>query len=213
VVARREGFLLRRWTARRALAARLGLAPDFPSLATIVIRRDAQGAPTAWRSGRPLPVSMSLSDRAGRACCVVGPPGLALGCDLERVEPRSEAFVTDFLTVREQLFVMAAEEDERDLRPALLWSAKESALKALGVGLRRDTRSLEVVLSPPAAGETWSPLAVSAVEGRHFAGWWRRVDDLVLTVLADPPAAAPTSLAPTVTESPWARSVPGPALV
>jgi 4'-phosphopantetheinyl transferase len=197
LAVRRDGFLLRRWTARRALAARLGL--DAPSLSGVTVQRDALGAPTAWRDGRRIPVTLSLTDRAGRACCVVGPAGLGLGCDLERIEPRSAAFVRDFLTAREQVFVRTGEGDDQDLRPALVWSAKESALKALGIGLRRDTRSLEVDLPAelPTEGvpDGWSPLTVRAADGRRFDGWWRREADLVLTVATDRPTRPPRRLA------------------
>jgi 4'-phosphopantetheinyl transferase len=195
VGVRREAFRLRRWTARRALSSRLGLDEDERSLARLAFRRDALGAPQAWRDAAPLAVSVSLSDRDGRAVCVVGPPDLALGCDLERVEPRSAAFLGDFLTPRERLFVAAAASaDDHDLRAALVWSGKESALKALGVGLRRDTRSLEVAVEEASAPGGWSPLHVTTTEGRRFAGWWRRAQDLVLTIAADPPPGVPAAL-------------------
>ena len=70
---------------------------------------------------------------------------MALGCDLELVEPRSDRFVADYLTAAEQQLVLGAG-PERDLVANLIWSAKESALKVLRVGLRRDTRSVEVTL-------------------------------------------------------------------
>jgi 4'-phosphopantetheinyl transferase len=64
----------------------------------------------------------------------------------------------------------------------LIWSAKESALKVLGTGLRRDTRSVEVIvaeLNPPQ--HTWSPLEVRTDEGAVFPGWWRDSGAFLLT--------------------------------
>ena len=70
------------------------------SLARIEVRHRSSGAPYVHLDGRPAAVDVSLSDRAGWAVCLVGPPGSAesgtLGIDLEVVEPRSDEFVTDF---------------------------------------------------------------------------------------------------------------------
>ena len=39
----------------------------------------------------------------------------------------------------------------------LIWSAKESALKVLRTGLRRDTRSVDVSLLPDPPVDGWQP--------------------------------------------------------
>ncbi len=127
---------------------------------------------------------VSLSDRAGCAVCLVTAEPADVGCDIEIVEPRSAAFVRDYLTEREARFVEAAGE-ARDMAANLFWSAKESALKVLRTGLRRDTRSVEVTvadLRPPEF--TWSPLEVRTVEGPVFPGWWRRSGPFLFTVCA-----------------------------
>jgi 4'-phosphopantetheinyl transferase len=192
VAVRRDAFRLRRWTARQAVADWLGPDHGPGSWSRVEVRREPLGAPVAWVDGVPAPLSLSLSDRAGRAVCAVGLPGLALGCDLERIERRRAGFLADFLTADEQRVVaIAPGGEERDLRAAVVWSAKEAALKALRVGLRRDTRSVEVVPGwTPAAGG-WFPVAAHAIEGRSFRGWWRREQDLVLTILAEPKVARP----------------------
>jgi 4'-phosphopantetheinyl transferase len=85
--------------------------------------------------------------------------------------------------------------EEHDLRVALTWSAKESALKVLRVGLRRDTRDVEVDLEGVDEAEGWHPFeARLRPERRRLHGWWCRRKDLVLTIAsnascADPPAA------------------------
>ena len=50
------------------------------------------------------------------------------------IEPRSDAFVADYFTIEEQALVARASAADRDRILALLWSGKESALKALREG-------------------------------------------------------------------------------
>lgn len=131
--------------------------------------------------------------RAGRALCMLAPPGTVLGCDLELIEPRSEAFVQDYFTAAESALVTAAPEAVRPLLAKLLWSAKESALKALRTGLRLDTRSVEIALDEKALDRPgWKPFrARLAATDEVFAGWWSRRDDLILTLCASPQGLAP----------------------
>ncbi|NLN10312.1 MAG: 4'-phosphopantetheinyl transferase superfamily protein, partial [Acidobacteria bacterium] len=149
---RRSEFRLGRFTAKRALALALGHEAEPAALAGFEIGRAPDGAPAPALGGQPAPRAISMSDRADQAVCLVGPPELALGIDLELVEPRSAGFVTDFLTAAEQQRVAAAAgEEERALAANLIWSAKEAALKVLRTGLRRSTLSVEVRLDagPP----------------------------------------------------------------
>jgi 4'-phosphopantetheinyl transferase len=192
---RRTEFRLGRWTAKQALALFLGRGDSVDALRTIEIDRAPDGAPAPLVDGRPADAYVTMTDRADQAVCLVGAPGRAIGCDLELVEPRSAAFVADFLTAAEQRLVAAAADgDARELLANLAWSAKESALKVLRTGLRRDTRSVEVSLpgGPPVDG--WSPLRVRASEGTVFPGWWQRFGAFVLTVAATAPFEPPVPL-------------------
>jgi 4'-phosphopantetheinyl transferase len=191
---RRTEFLLRRLVAKHAIASVTGLPNDSATLAGVEVRNAPSGAPYVCVDGVPIDVGVSISDRAGWAVCVTScAPGpavpLAVGCDLELVEPRSPGFVGDFLTVTEQRLVGAcAVGEQRDQLVNLIWSAKESALKVLGTGLRRDTRTLDVSPAPPRA-DGWGTLAVRAAEDTVFSGWWRREGRFLLTVATQ--AAAP----------------------
>jgi len=196
---RRTEYLVRRWTAKHAVAAEAGLPVDPVSLARIEVRNAASGAPEVWVDDRHAGLGVSLTDRAGWAVCLVsgelvsGVPR-AVGCDLELVEPRSPAFVRDFLTEAEQRLVQAAGSDvDRQVVANLVWSAKESALKVLRTGLRRDTRTVEVTLSAPGY-DGWGALSVCAVEGTVFHGWWRRDGRFLLTVVAEVAASPPVAL-------------------
>jgi len=209
---RRTEYLLRRLAAKHAVAAALGLAGD---LARIEVRNAPSGAPYVLVDGAPCGLEVSISDRAGWAVCLVGPAAgpaqredrslrgpqsqadFAVGCDLELVEPRSSGFLRDFLTGPEQRYVAAQPDaDARDAAANLVWSAKESALKVLRTGLRRDTRSVEVTVHTvhrgPAGG--WAPLSVGSVEGVTFPGWWRRDGQFLVTVAASAPVPPPVAL-------------------
>lgn len=167
---RRADFLLGRWTLKLAVARALGWPEDPATLARIEGRTAADGAPELHVDGQPAQWGVSLTDRAGCAVCLVAAPQAPVGCDVELVEARSDAFVRGYLTEREARLVAAAG-PARDAAANLIWSAKESALKVLRTGLRRDTRSVEVTLAglqPPE--RTWSPLQVRTAEGAVFDG-------------------------------------------
>ena len=186
---RRRDWRLGRWTAKQAVATWLG--PSWPT-AEIVAASD--GAPEAFVSGQPAPLAISLTHRSGMAVCAVGPVGSYFGCDLEAVEPRSDAFVHDWFSPSEHALIERASPADRSVVTNLVWSAKESALKALREGLRLDTR--EVVVSPgDQVADGWTPLAVEHTSsGLRMPGSWRMLAGHVLTIVARPgPAVASVS--------------------
>jgi 4'-phosphopantetheinyl transferase len=134
-------------------------------------------------------VAISLSHSFGTALCTLAPPGFTFGCDLETVEPRSDAFVADYFTVDENNLIARSPRQQRPLLLALLWSAKESALKALRVGLWFDTRCMSVSpvddWHPNGNPDTWRSLRVRYSGGMVFHGCWRIQDHLVRTVVSD----------------------------
>jgi 4'-phosphopantetheinyl transferase len=190
---RRADWRLGRWAAKKALTAWLKqpIAPEH-----IAIHPTPDGAPEMLLDGAPAPVVISYSHRAGRALCMLAPPGTVLGCDLELIEPRTDAFVADYFTAAERDLVTTSPETDRPLLANLLWSAKESALKALRTGLRMDTRNVEVELENGSRnGSGWQALRVRLVEtGEVFQGWWRREGDFLLTLCASPPPGEPALL-------------------
>lgn len=202
---RRADWRLGRWTAKHAVAACLNLRTDLQALAEIEILAASSGAPEVLLHGQPAGIAISLSHRDHTALCTVAPAGTSIGCDLETVEPRCDAFVDDYFTAEEKALIARASVQEQPLLLALLWSAKESALKALHVGLRLDTRCMCVSPadeSPQPGGEKWQdpcpvfqslnpdawrPLRVRYSGGRVFGGWWRFKDHLVRTAVSDLP--------------------------
>jgi len=213
---RRSDWLLGRWTAKNALAICLGLFTKPETLREIEIRPTPSGAPEAFVRNQPAAATLSLSHRAGVGACTVVASRVALGCDLEWIEPRSAAFAADYFAPEEQALIANATVEDRDPLLALLWSGKESALKALRDGLRRDTRSVIVTFSSPVnvlsalrerslvepslsnrllSGEVdWNQLCVRAGTGETFCGWWTQSGSLLRTLVAAPPFNPPVLL-------------------
>jgi 4'-phosphopantetheinyl transferase len=173
----------------------LKVPADPQVLASIEIRPAASGAPEAFFQNKPAAATVSLSHRAGIAACAVACSSGVLGCDIETIEQRSDAFVADYFTTEEQSFVAEASAVDRLRLLALLWSAKESALKALHEGLRLDARN--VIVSPGDAEfdfDCWNPIVVRHSYRRVFCGWWRHADRIVRTLVAAPAPNPPIRL-------------------
>lgn len=216
---RRNDWRLGRWTAKCAIAACLGWRVESSVLDRIEIRPATSGAPEAFIAEQRAALGVSLSHCAGRAIAAIVPSGAAVGCDLEKIEPRLDTFVSDYFTTEEQLLVENMPAPSRPALVTLLWSAKESALKALGQGLRLDTRSISVngqgmsgplpagfqmapdqgnqhaLCGPGQAG--WLSLQVCCRDGgRTFYGWWQTNSDLVRTLVTDAQLPPPVLLNP-----------------
>ena len=185
---RRADWRLGRWTAKTVLATLWGAGSDDQSLSKIEIRAAASGAPEVFVNGAAVTTTISLTHRDGLAACAVIPGRRALGCDLETIEPRSPAFICDYFTLDEQDFIRSG---DSGLRATLLWSAKESALKAMHLGLRADTRSVMVSIKNEFAKLTeanaalWRPLRVRGLSQCFVEGFWQAEDRFVRTIVAD----------------------------
>jgi len=109
----------------------------------------------------------------------------------------------------EQVMLEGMPKEKQALITTLLWSAKESALKALHWGLRLDTKCLQVHFPDTEAAQTdetwrgtypiqfpnsqgleeetsadiWHPIEVKLRGLPSFIGWWRNPDQFVRTVL------------------------------
>ena len=218
---RRRDWRLGRWTAKHAFAACLGLPADHRSLANTELIASPSGEPGIFILDERAPVTISISHSAGMAVCAIALTDAALGCDLERIEPRCDAFVRDYFTGEEQELLAESSADLHSLLVNLLWSAKESALKALHEGLRLDTRC--VVVSPAsvlvsqvenvrdnahkeaanqpdsvshhlAAHTGWHSLLVRHAHGQTFHGWWQTSGSFVRTMVSSPLSAPPVFL-------------------
>lgn len=207
---RRAEWRLGRWTAKCVLAAYQRAKSDlrtrdFMNLnspdaqvglyRTIEIRAATDGAPEAFMNAEPLPIPLSISHRNEIGFCVINPLGSTVGCDLEMIEPRSDDFIADYFTPEEQQRLAQAPEQDRYWLATLIWSAKESALKALRQGLRLDTRRVIVDLDMNGKNKDWKLLSVGQTEvSRTFHGWWRIDGKFVQTIVAEPSMPPPITL-------------------
>jgi 4'-phosphopantetheinyl transferase len=184
---RRNDWRLGRWTAKQAIRAFLRLDPDV-DLSRFEIRAAADGAPEVFMRNEPAEVMISISHAGGRSFCTAGPPGAALGCDIEQLEPRGELLATDYFTPEETELARSADPENRILVTNLIWSAKESVLKALREGLRRDTRDISIqpeLTAPTEQENVWSHWAGRCRQtSREFQGRWRADSRFVYTVTA-----------------------------
>ena len=192
---RRNDWLLGRWTAKEAVRSYLSLTGcEVPQHASLEIRSAPDGAPEAFLAGDPVGVALALSHCRDHGFCAVAPAGVALGCDLEAVEPREPPFIADYFNDSERERIMCAPAAEQPLLATLLWGAKESVLKCLREGLRRDTRSVAVHLCA-ANSPGWNPFTACCEEsGRPFHGWWRCVLPFVQTMASSIPSHEPVGL-------------------
>jgi len=189
VPKRRSDWRLGRWTAKQAVASLLGNAHD---LAHIEIVAEASGEPTVALPNEIAGLAISLTHCAGVAACAVVEHGV-VGCDIEVVAERGAAFLADYFTSQEQALIASAGAESARMA-TVIWSAKESALKAVREGLRRDTRSVYVSRIDADEPSTWSALTVRCDTGEVFEGWWCEADGLVRNLLAAPAPSIPVPL-------------------
>jgi 4'-phosphopantetheinyl transferase len=118
----------------------------------------------------------------------------ALGCDLEALEPRTPAFLREWLGPSERDLVWAQAPERRKLAANLVWTAKEAASKARREGLRLNVRQATVEVDGlDQQPDSWAPLRITWREGLVESGWWRGESGWVMTVVGDPPTEAPPS--------------------
>lgn len=185
VPKRRADWLLGRWAAKRALVV-AGLARSEEEASVLAA---ASGAPEAFVLGRPAAVVLSLTHSHGVAVAALGPAGARVGVDLERIEERAPSFAGDWFTEAEQEFVVAT--GASALAATLVWSAKESVMKAIREGLRIPAKEVEVTPERGPADGAWRPFEARGPGGDGWGGWWRAEGGFVLSAAADPPSGPP----------------------
>lgn len=186
---RRDEWLLARWAAK-SLAQSLSSYRHYP-LNEIEIHNTPEGVPYILQSGgaaSPDYLTISHSDRFA-LCAISQDPAIHIGIDLENIEPRTDAFVEDYFTLMEQKLVEFSPLEIRQTVINLIWSTKESMLKALGVGLHWDLRKVEVrqidgILTFDVNPYGWQKMQIGDPQcgGRQWAGWWQCRNGFILTL-------------------------------
>ena len=184
IAKRRDDWRLGRWTAKSLADAVFGVP-----LHHVEVRAAADGAPDVLVDGVPAGWSLSVSHRDGVAVAAVAPLPAGVGIDIETLEPRSDAFVREWLSADEQAALPSAG-TARDRCVLCCWTGKEASAKVLREGLRLDVR--QAVVSAGSVAATWTPLEVTwRTEGITHHGWWQHDDSTVIAVVTDPPTDRP----------------------
>jgi len=188
VPKRRGDWLLGRWVAKRALV----LAGEAETENGVAIVASASGAPEAFLpNGHPVGVSLSLTHSHGVAVAALGLAEIRLGVDLEAIEERPAAFLADWFTPAEQAFVAESDAGTAALAATLVWSAKESVMKALREGLRIPPKAVEVLPERGPADGSWRPFVARGPGDDAWRGWWRTDAGFVLCAVASPASGPP----------------------
>lgn len=178
----------RRAVIRRALyRALLGVVLDLPAN-RVPIGRDRGGQPCLRGSLGRNGAAISFSSRGSKAALAYAASG-AVGVDVERVDPQrlDASFASHALHPREHEIFLSVHADERPRWLASTWSFKESLLKAAGIGLEVDPRTVEIQVPPrlPISGEVALP------RGVLHGGWLWTSPESVLTLAMQPACGWP----------------------
>ncbi|MEW6775120.1 MAG: SDR family NAD(P)-dependent oxidoreductase [Bdellovibrionota bacterium] len=184
---RKDEWLAGRLASRQALKA-------FGIDAPVHVTHDESGEPK-FVGDLGERFGLTISHSHIWACAVVfertGPIGehRVLGLDVERIEQRPAAFLEDHFTDEERRWVTSGGADA-PFRATVLWSLKESALKALGTGLRLRPADVAVqVLGANGHGEARVQLTGEAQARQRslglaeFEGRYTRDAEFVVTVV------------------------------
>lgn len=156
----RISFMAGRYLLRRLLSAHTGTSPR-----EIVLVADEQGKPSL--EGRNTP-QFSLANADGMVAVAVASGCERIGIDCERADAEIEEAALDaYCSSDERRRFGELPAQERARAAVQLWALKESHLKALGVGLREDPRSISF---------SWeNGLPIAAHDGERDRRWFHRL--------------------------------------
>jgi len=181
---RRMEWLLGRLTAKTLLTRCLSELATVP-FDHITIGNHPEGAPFVSIEGLSTPIQLSISHRQGMAVAALSVnPGISLGIDLEWVEDHPQSFYEDFFTPGELDIMAGMPADRQAWVGTLIWSAKEAVLKALGKGLRMDTRTVDITGIARTTVDGWGSydLRIANPNQETWNTMWRELGPYLLTL-------------------------------
>ena len=182
---RARDWLSGRWVAKNLIFSLLETENSL-SMVDITVGNHPAGDPFVILRGEILNGSLSISHRGGKSTAAfTSIPNVSIGIDLELIEEKSEGFIEDYFTERETKGVMSfTKVGKRDLFASLLWSAKEAILKAHQIGLRIDTREMELEIPSVESCLGWCPIEIlrCPVEMQAMALYWKQMDHFLITL-------------------------------
>lgn len=177
------------WLHGRVAAKKL-LKRAIPELEScsydgITIANQPEGAPFAKVDGKNFPAAISISHRDDIAAAAVSlDEDVAVGIDLEWIEDHPHSFYTDFFTPGELNLLESNFVAPRGWIGSFIWSAKEAVLKALKMGLRLDTRSVEILTVDRMMHDGWGyfSLRVANESTEDLHSFWRQEKNYLVTL-------------------------------
>lgn len=183
---KRKDWLLGRWTAKNAI--KIFLSKEYPTLKLkdIEVRRAEDGAPEPLLYGNLLPVHISLSHSHNIGLCSISNENIIHGCDVEYIEPRSDAFISDYLTIQERNILARNTDKIKPLIANIIWSAKESTMKLLRTGLSIDTRKVDIYAIANENLKMWNHIRITyKPEHQKYLGYWKTNKEYVYTIVTE----------------------------
>lgn len=150
--AKREGFLLGRLAAKRALGALL----EEPDLRRIEIHSGIYGQPLV-RHPRADSVEVTVSHSHGLAVALAFPAAYPMGIDLETLSAISAPTILGELQASPaELAWLATGAVDQATACGVLWTAREALGKALKIGLNSPLGILALAGIQPAGAQAWA---------------------------------------------------------
>jgi 4'-phosphopantetheinyl transferase len=139
----REAFLAARALERTVLSAVVGTPPDM-----LTLEPDRHGKPRLLRPVTRRPLSFSLSHTRRLVACAVTWDRM-IGLDIEEVREAPHDVAERYFAPPEVAALRTLNGSSQQRAFFMMWTLKESFLKAMGVGLTVPLGSFAVRLSPP----------------------------------------------------------------
>ena len=187
--------MLGRWTAKNCVTGLLNSNDSGVPLNEIAVLAADDGAPEVFYKDNAVNCNISLSHSHGVAISAVVPEGTIIGCDLEKIEKRSPLFIEDYFTEREKSVILGDTDNQTSLLANLMWSAKESVVKALRVGLSVDTKLIEIICTPMGNEGEWHRMDINYPSQQlNLHGMWQSSSGYVITMVCDQPNFEPIGI-------------------
>lgn len=171
--------------ARHAIRNAYRIAHEEVALESITIEKDALGKPHGRIPGEQAPIALSISHSFPFALATATTmDNTELGTDIERIRDFAHNTWEAFLTPAEKKKIAHAKQEDRMYLSTLYWSLKESALKALGVGLRIHPRDVDMSRVTIEGGGPVHTIRIQGISLKAEVRFWRVDPDFVATRIA-----------------------------
>lgn len=180
---KQKDWLLGRWTAKNLLK---NCWFKGNQLEEIAVLPGTNKAPFVYLNEKLQTYQISISHSHGQAFSITTDNNMQVGCDLEKVEKRSPAFLKDYFSAVEHELYATFELIFSDFEYyTLCWSAKEALMKATKQGM--SLHPLKIELSKlQFIDKGWNTLNINNLESNHsYFGFWKIQEEMVYVVLME----------------------------